>query len=636
MSNISRREFVKLSAAAIAGTILTACAPTVSNPIATPPTAEAEPTTAPEPTATEAVAAEATATTEPTKAPEPTAAPARTWPLGDVPRNQTLIYSYQSAPAAGNFSPLAAGYNHQVGSALLYEPAAYYGAHADKMYMWLAESYKYNEDATEFDITFRKGITWSDGTPFTAEDPAYFMKFLAANGGFRGSGTYAQELADAVAVDDLNLKVTLKQPDFRFFFKSLTFRFDLGDDTVMLPMHIFKDVPVEEMTSYLTYDVEKGWPVSSGPYGVSQSNEQLTYYDLRPTWWAVETGFVEKYPEVVRLQMTLYNNDQVGAQLLLNNETDCPFVFPPLLLTSVLAQAPDHVTTWSGNQPPFGYTDWWPLSVQFCTAKPPFDNPKVRWAVSYAIDRQKLVDVAWAGAGKPTNAPFPEFKKLDEYMAGIKDLTDQYNVLEFSLEKSAALMTEAGFTKNADGFWADKNGVVPDSDLYAAVPLFADLAPVLAEMLNSAGFASQHKAPNDVWAAKVDGRASMFLFGHGGATIDPYDTFQLYRKSGVLPMGEQSWGNITRWWNDETERLAEEVNKTAMDDPAMKDLFKAWMTEYYVNLPDAPITQFYHRIPLNTTYWTNWPDQNNPYMNQALWHLTASIVVYGVKATGAA
>ena len=82
-------------------------------------------------------------------------------------------------------------------------------------------------------------------------------------------------------------------------------------------------------------------------------------------------------------------------------------------------------------------------------------------------------------------------------------------------------------------------------------------------------------------------------------------------------MGEQSWGNITRWWNDKTEQLAEETNKTAMDDPKMKDLFRAWMTEYYTNLPDAPIVQWFHRIPLNTTYWKGWPTAADPYMNSA-------------------
>ena len=97
----------------------------------------------------------------------------------------------------------------------------------------------------------------------------------------------------------------------------------------------------------------------------------------------------------------------------------------------------------------------------------------------------------------------------------------------------------------------------------------------------------QHKVPPDVWAAKVDGRASFFLFGHGGATIDPYDTFMLYY-SEPPAMGEQSWGNITRWQNADFKAIADEMNNTAMDDPKMKDLFRRGMEIYYKELPDCP------------------------------------------------
>jgi peptide/nickel transport system substrate-binding protein len=44
--------------------------------------------------------------------------------------------------------------------------------------------------------------------------------------------------------------------------------------------------------------------------------------------------------------------------------------------------------------------------------------------------------------------------------------------------------------------------------------------------------------------------------------------------------------------------------------------------------------QWYHRIPINTWYFTNWPNAENPYMNSALWHLTMMQVILGLKATG--
>ncbi len=134
MSKISRREFLFVSTAVAAGAVMTACQPATSTPAAEPTQAMEEPTKAAvEPTK---------AAEEPTMAAEPTAEPVmRTWPLGDVARNKTLVYSYGAA-VPEICSPWNPGFNHQIGYAILWEPCAFYGAHADKTYMWLAESYQ--------------------------------------------------------------------------------------------------------------------------------------------------------------------------------------------------------------------------------------------------------------------------------------------------------------------------------------------------------------------------------------------------------------------------------------------------------------------------------------------------------------
>ena len=158
------------------------------------------------------------------------------------------------------------------------------------------------------------------------------------------------------------------------------------------------------------YDQAKGWPITTGPYGVGVSTDQQTNFDMRPTWWAADTGFVPKYPDVWRLTSIPYTNDTLGAQQLINKEIDQPLDLRPFVVASTLAQA-DHLTTWTGRKPPYGYLDWWPISVQFCTMKPPFDNPKVRWAVAYALDQQKVVDIAWGGAGTVANEPIPQLSQ---------------------------------------------------------------------------------------------------------------------------------------------------------------------------------------------------------------------------------
>jgi len=612
MSNLTRRQFLRVSAVATAGAVLAACGKKEEE-ATQPPVAAA--TAKPVEKATEAP-----------KGPQRPSA----WPVGEVARNRTLVYQY-GTPVPGIFNVFTGSYNHQIGNAILYEPAAFYGVHADKEYLWLAENYKYSADAKECTITFRKGIKWSDGTAFKASDVVWCMELLKRQTGLRLNGPYPKELEKAEAVDDVTLKVTLNQTDWRFFFKSLTFRFDKGDDTVIAPPQMYAGVADADIATFSTYDVAKGWPISTGPYGVGESNDQYTNYDLRPSWWAVETGFVANYPDVWRINYMAFTNNTTAAQMLINKEADHTLDLRPFVVASTLAQA-EHLTTWTGRKPPYGYLDWWPISVQFCTMKPPFDNPKLRWAVAYALDQQKVVDIAWGGAGTVAMGPFPNYPKLVALMDGIKDLTDQYNVLEFNLDKSAALMTEAGYTKDGDGFWVDKDGKRPEADIYGDANLFGDIAVIVAEQLRQAGFFCQHKAPPDVWAASVDGRAPLFLFGHGGSTIDPYDTFMLYYTP-PAEMGTQDWNNLTRWQNADFKAICDEMNNTAMDDPKMKDLFRRGMEIWYKELPDVPLVQWYHRIPVNTWYWDNWPDETNPYMNSAIWHLTGFQVVYGLKAT---
>jgi len=306
----------------------------------------------------------------------------------------------------GNVNPYTPGYNHQNGNAILYEPCAFYGAHADKLYMWLAESVKPNVDATQWTIVFRQGIQWSDGVPFTAHDAEWAMGKLITVDGLNNQGWFEYYVNSVVAIDDITLQINLKTSDYRFFLEVLTFRFDLGCDTAIQPKHIFKDVADADIPTFNFYDKAKGWPVSTGPYGVGNSSNQKTNYDLRPSWWAVDTGLVPAMPDVWRVLQEPGANETDAGQLLIDKEIDQATEMRPITCAILLAQAA-HLSTWTGKKPPYGYQDWWPISIYFCTVKKPFDNPDVRWAICYAINQHAVVETAWGGCGVTANSPYP-------------------------------------------------------------------------------------------------------------------------------------------------------------------------------------------------------------------------------------
>ena len=85
-----------------------------------------------------------------------------------------------------------------------------------------------------------------------------------------------------------------------------------------------------------------------------------------------------------------------------------------------------------------------------------------------------------------TSHPFPEYPGLIKYVEAAQDIFDKYNVLDVDLDRASDLMKEAGFEKDAEGFWA-KDGQRPNTDIWAGVPLFGDIAPITAEQLRKGG-----------------------------------------------------------------------------------------------------------------------------------------------------
>jgi peptide/nickel transport system substrate-binding protein len=596
-----------MSTVAAAGALAAACAKTK------------EPTPEPkvEPTATTAAKAEPTATP----------VPEIVWPRGEVPRNRTLVRMFTSVEGNVEKASSYAGETHQDSSASEYEPMFYYTATNGKTLNHLAESYEYNDDATELTIYLRKGVEWSDGTPFTANDIAFTYNTLVAKApDYADSARVATLLDEAVAVDDHTVKFMLKNPNYRFHFTECTYRMDRG--IKLVPEHVFKDIPDWREFNF-HYTENPDYPVRTGCYRLSESTVDHRHYDRRDDWWAAKTGFME-LPEVERIVHIPHTDDTQAAELLINNEIDESLDMRPRLIETVMIRAP-HITTFSGREKPYGYVDWWPISMYFNTLEEPYDDPRVRWAMAYAIDQEQLIEVGYVGAGESSAHFYPAYPTLIEYMDSISDILEKYNPLEFDLDKSADLMIEAGFEKDSEGFWA-KDGERPDSDIWAAVPLFGDIGPITAEQLRNAGFDSTHVTPPDVWAGKGDGRAMLHFFGHGGSVKDPFTTMDMYHIRNQKPTGENCGNNRPRWGNQEYSDIIDELSQTSPDDPATFDLFRQAMTIWYEELPEVPLVQWHHRTPWNTTYWTGWPSPENPY-NTSCWHLTFPIMLWNLKAT---
>ena len=605
----SRRNFLRLSGLTTAGVLATACG--------------AAPTTAP---VAEAPAAGATTAAS-------AAAPAAAGAVRDVAREKTLILMFGGSD--GQFLNVGLGTPYNPGSTGhravtgAMEPLFYYSAFADEQIPWLATGYEYNEDYTELVVNIREGVEWSDGTPFTANDVAFTLNMLMNNAPLlRNSTEVSSWVSEATAVDDLTVRIVFNDPRPRFLFSHLTGKFDTG--IYWVPQHVFAEV--EDVATFEFYDPEQGWPLYTGPYNVVLWSAQQQFIDRRDDWWAAKIGFAE-LPAIERILALPWTSEERAAQLIINNEIDSSLDLRATTIQQVVESNPA-IITHTNRELPLGYIDWWPTSIWFNTSEAPWDSADIRWAVSYSLNRQQMLDVALGGSGILTQLPFPYYPPLMPYIEAAAPLLEQYNTNEFNPDKANALMEGQGYTRDAEGFWVMDGARIP-AVIYGS-GIFNDIGPVLVEQLRQGGFEAEYVAPPDAGTKRADGTALVSLFGHGGSIVDHFDTLDMYTSKHYQPTGTPA-AYFSRWQNAEYDAILEEMAAMAPspDDPAYMDLYLQAMEIWLVNLVDVPIQQWLHRMPMNQTYWTGWPTEDNPYVNGAFWHQTMNLVFMNLTPASA-
>lgn len=519
------------------------------------------------------------------------------------------------------------GHRAVVGS---FEPLFYYSAFADEVIPWLATGAEYNDDFTQLTISIREGVEWSDGTPFTAKDVAFTFQMLKDNAPLLRDSTIVRDWLESFeAVDDQTVVIKFVDPRPRFLFDKLYGKYDTG--IWWVPEHIFKDVT--EVQGFGFYDLEKGWPVVTGPFNCVDWTPQQQVMDRRDDWWAAKIGFAE-LPKIERVITIPVAGEERMSQLMINNEIDSSLDLRATTIAQVVAQNPA-VITHSGREKPFGYIDWWPTSVWFNHEDGPFADVNVRWAFSYSIDRQQLIDIGLEGSGIVTQLPFPYYAPLMPYIEATAPLLEQYNTNEFNLEKAAERMAASGYEKDGEGYWV-KDGQRVEAIMTGWPNLFEDIALLMTEQLRRAGFVAEYSTPADNGTRLSDGTAKVWLNGHGGSIADPFDTLQMYHSRYWAPIGEPTTYN-SRYKNPEYDALIDAMAamEPSPDDPAYMEIYLKTIEIYLRDLIDAPVQQWLHRIPMNTTYWTNWPTQDNNYVNGAFWHETVGLIFNSLQPTKA-
>jgi len=513
------------------------------------------------------------------------------------------------------------------------EPIQYINMETGKEEPWQIEKYTFDPGFTGVTLTVRPGVMWSDGVPFGPTDIAYTLNMLKNNAPeLTFSGDVQKWVAEATAVNERDAHITFTSPNPRFMTQ---FFATLYNSVYIVPEHIWKD---QDPKTFSNFDLAKGWPVFTGPYTLSSSTELQTVWDRNDNWW----GAVAKpaiggnnrvtplgLPAPERLIMVGVENAENRAAKAIANDLDTFWHMPRSVFEQVTKANPN-IKSWFPDLP-YAYFDPAPRHLAFNLKAKPFDNADVRWAISYAIDRQKIVDFAYEGITTVTDVFFPLTPAMGTFRDSAKDLFEAYPASKFDLAASANRMLAAGYTMGSDGKWVDAQGntVVMQINVRGGEEDQIRIAPILSDQLNTAGFDATFKITEA--GALYDGIARGDILTNlqlvGGTAInvsDPWGTFDLLHSRHSKPIGEVATGQRSRFENAEFDAAVDQMATVTTGDPQMKPLFHTAMEIVLREMPIVPLVQTALLTPNNYTYWSNWPDfqdqsKPNNYASPSQW-----------------
>jgi len=555
--------------------------------------------------------------------PSPTRPPAPAG-LKTVPRERTLVMLISEAGTAGrmnnpdNFNMFLGWPSWHTGAhVVMNDPLIMYNVLTGEYENWLAESWQYNADFTELTMKLRQGIEWGDGKAFTAHDVAFTFNYLRKAAGKVSHLAQIEVLKEggAQAVDDLTVKFVLKEPSRIWWNTTLTSNHGVVEQ--MLREDVWGD---KDITTFTNYDPAKGWPLGTGPFKLVHTSPERMILDRRDSWWAAKVGF-KPMPEIERVIILPGREESQQALMMLRNEIDVTGQISVATIKSLIAQNPK-VRTFSDREAPYGYLDWCPRLVGFNNSEPPFNDKEIRKAVNWSIDRAKAIEVAESlSEGESTEAfvltqPFVPRAWNTNYIQALTPLLAKYGLDSKShLDKAEQIMKSKGYAKDREGLWA-KDGKRIDMNFY--VPEFwKQWGPPIIQQLRDAGFNASFDISQGKSALMSTGEVPYIVcWGPTGVKgQDPWALFDAFTSDKVRPTGKPGnygWADA-RWSNKEFDRITNQIKLMDPDDPKTVALFVQAMDIWLDELPHIYFSNLIVHTANNTTYWTGWPNNANPY-----------------------
>lgn len=364
----------------------------------------------------------------------------------------------------------------------------------------IAASWEISKDRRT--VTFKLADKkWSDGQPVTSADVKWTIDNLGQEGELFTSTT--ENITSVEAPDDKTVVVKTSRPDSRIVDNLLLY---------ILPEHIWGKVPKGKLTTTYQPDLPL---VGTGPFIVTafDRGRQITM-ERNPE-------FDGSQPRFDRIEFIKYGNSDAVERALQLGEID----FVPEVQQTTFDRLGEKANIETLKSPAPGFTE---LAFNLCSKancpdakfNPAIQDLDVRQAIAFAVDRERLNQIAAGGTAFVANGLLPS------YYETLFEMPDE--TYEFDPDKANRILDDAGYTRGSDGI-REKDGDRLSFNLYtrtrSEAPFDAQAAKLIAEMTADVGieFEPQQVSVDrltELTAGQVDGKPApefdTFIWGWSG------------------------------------------------------------------------------------------------------------------------
>ncbi len=315
--------------------------------------------------------------------------------------DETVRIGLVAEPASLDFTTTGGAAIPQVMMDNVYETLVQIDGESAEIVPGLATEWEVSEDRLTYTFTLEEGVTFSDGSEFTAEDAKFSIERVSSDAWTNGLKAKFDVVESVEAVDDTTLEVTLTRPSNQFLYNLTT-----------LVGAMFDTEGVDNLAEEA---------IGTGPYVFENwdRGSQITL-ERNPDYHG-------DAPYFASVEMRYFDDANALNNAMLTDSID--------VVSTV--QAPESLAEFEGGdfQIVEGTTNGEVVLSMNQEEGNPLADVELRRAVRHAIDHQALMDTCWAGRGELIGSMVPVTDPWYE------DRTGDY---PFDLEEAQRLISEAG------------------------------------------------------------------------------------------------------------------------------------------------------------------------------------------------